>query len=98
MAMFRAQISFAGLQDFEVGRLNRIVLKLGAGPGKTTHDPDSPGGDSPTGRTYLFPSVEVETVAEFTTWLQNHFQQKIQTPVEFTAEKVDEETGLPLVE
>ena len=35
MAMFRARISFSGLRGFEVGRLNRIILKLGAGPGGT---------------------------------------------------------------
>jgi hypothetical protein len=98
MAMFRAQMSFAGLRDFEVGRLNRIMLRLGAGPGGTTHDPDSPGGDSPTSRLYIFPSVEVETVSDFTAWLRDELQQKIQTPVEFTAEKIDEETGLPLAD
>jgi hypothetical protein len=37
-------------------------------------------------------------VKEFKIWLQDQLQRKIQTPVEFTAEKMDEETGLPLAE
>jgi hypothetical protein len=73
-----------------------MMLRLHAVVGATTHDPYSRGGDSPTSRIYLFPPVEVETVAEFTAWLQDHIQQEIQTPVAFTAEKIDEETGLPL--
>jgi hypothetical protein len=93
--MFRARISFSGLRGFEVGHLNRIILKLGAGPGGTTHDPDSPGGDSPTSRVYIFPSVEVETVSEFQEWLQDQLRRKIQNPVTLTAEKIDDEYGLP---
>ena len=42
--------------------------------------------------------TQVETVSDFTAWLQDELQQKIQTPVEFTAEKIDEETGLPLAD
>jgi hypothetical protein len=82
----------------EVGRLNRMMLRLHAGVGTTGRDPDSPGGDTPTSRIYLFPSVEVETVAEFSAWLRDHILQELQTPVTFTAEKVDEETGLPLTD
>jgi hypothetical protein len=90
MAMFRARVSFAGLLGPEVERLNRAILKLGAAPGATARDPNSPGGDSPTSRTYLFPHIEVETVPEFKAWLRDQLRQKIQTPVEFTAEKIDE--------
>jgi hypothetical protein len=86
MAMFRARVSFAGLLGFEVKRLDRVVLELGASPGETI---SSPGGDSPTQRTYLFPHVEVASVNEFKTWLQEQLQQWIPTPVEFTAEKID---------
>jgi hypothetical protein len=94
MAMFRVRMSFSGLLGPEVGRLNRMVRRLHAGVGATGRDPNSPGGDTPTSRTYLFPSIEVETVTEFTAWLQDHIRQEIQTPVAFTAERIDEETGL----
>jgi hypothetical protein len=93
MAMFRARVFFAGLRNLEIGGLNRVMLRSGAGEGATIHDPDSRGGDTPTSRIYLFPSVEVETVAEFTAWLQDRIQQQIQTPVAFAAERIDEETG-----
>ena len=98
MAMFRARISFTGLRGFEIERLDRIMLRLGAGAGKITHAADSPGGDSPTSRMYLFPSVEVATVTEFIAWLQEQLQHKIQNPVELSAEKIDHEYGLPLAE
>ena len=98
MATFQARVYFAGLRGTEVKRLNRMMLRLRAGVGATTHDPNSPGGDTPTGRIYLFPSVEIETVTEFTAWLQDHIQQTIQTPVALSAERVDEETGLPLAD
>jgi hypothetical protein len=98
MATFRARVSFAGLQALEVERLNRMMDRLHATVGKTALDPNSPGGDTPTSRMYLFPPVEVETVTEFTAWLQAHIRQEIQTPVEFTVEKIDEDTGLVIAD
>lgn len=86
MAMFRARVSFAGLLGFEVKRLDRVVLELGASSVKTAN---SPGGDFPTGRTYVFPHIEIDTVPEFEAWLHDQFLQKIPTLVEFTAEKID---------
>jgi hypothetical protein len=71
-----------------------MMLRLYVVVGATTNDPYSRGGDSP--RIYLFPPIEVETVTEFTAWLQDHIRQEIQSPVAFTAEKIDEETGSPL--
>jgi hypothetical protein len=37
----------------------------------------------------VFPHIEIDTVPEFEAWLHEQFLQKIPTPVEFSAEKID---------
>lgn len=94
MPIFRARVAFAGLRGSEVKRLDRLMRELGGSGGKITVAANSPAGDFPIGSTYLFSNDDHQTASDFSGWLREQLESKIDYPLGLTAERMDDATGL----
>ena len=92
MPIFRARVSFAGLRDGELRRLDRLIHELG-GIGGTI----SVTGEFPLGSTYLF-TGEYWTATAFSNWISGQLEGGIGYPIQIRVEKLDDEFGLPVID
>ena len=70
------------------------MRELGGSGGKITVAANSPAGDFPIGSTYLFSNDDHQTASDFSGWLREQLESKIDYPLGLTAERMDDATGL----